>query len=130
MVDNPVVDVGGEVVFRGGGCTGNEVLQISFDGHPIGTIMSDAQGNFAGSISVPPGTAPGVHTLTVKGAVCVLNADIVVRGALAFTGSSSHTTTYVLAGFAAVVVGRVLVVSSRRRRRGVMGRTHHRQLRS
>ena len=102
---------------------GNEVLQVLFDGQFIGTITSDAQGAFAGSISIPQGTAPGVHGLTIKGAVCVLNADITVRGGLAFTGSSSHTTTYVLAGVAAVVVGFVLVVGTRRRHRGVRGRS-------
>ncbi|HEX5586031.1 MAG TPA: hypothetical protein VFZ17_01865, partial [Acidimicrobiia bacterium] len=116
VIENPNVQPGGEAVFRGGGCTGNEVLQVSFDGRPVGTITSDAQGNFAGSISIPPGTTPGAHTLTVKGAVCELNATITVGGALAFTGSSSHTMTYALGGFAAVVVGLVLVVGARRRR--------------
>ena len=53
----------------------------------------------------------------------MLNANINVLGAnLAFTGSSNHTGTYVLAGVAAVVVGLVLVVATRRRRRGVRGR--------
>jgi LPXTG-motif cell wall-anchored protein len=51
----------------------------------------------------------------------VLNATVNVAGALAFTGSSSHTGTYVLAGVAAVVIGFVLVLWSRRRRRGVRG---------
>jgi len=46
-----------------------------------------------------------------------------VAGKLAFTGSSSHTSTYVLGGMAAVVVGMVLVVGSRRRRHGVRGRS-------
>jgi LPXTG-motif cell wall-anchored protein len=45
-----------------------------------------------------------------------------VAGALAFTGSSSNTSTYVLGGIAAVVVGLVLVVGTRRRRRGLRGR--------
>ncbi|MET0628447.1 MAG: hypothetical protein ABW033_08315 [Acidimicrobiia bacterium] len=116
VIENPNPEPGGEVVFRGGGCTGNEVLQVLFDGHPIGTITSDPAGNFAGSISIPLGTAPGIHTLTIKGAVCELNAAITVGGQLAFTGSSSHTTTYVLGGFAAVAIGMVLVFGSRRRR--------------
>jgi LPXTG-motif cell wall-anchored protein len=65
-----------------------------------------------------------VHELSVRGAVCVLNASITVLGAnLAFTGASNHTGTYVLAGFAAVVIGLVLVVGTRRRRRGVRGRS-------
>jgi LPXTG-motif cell wall-anchored protein len=123
VVDNPVVQVGGEVAFSGSGCEANEPLQIFFDGHPIGTISADPSGKFAGSISIPPGTAPGAHSLSVRGANCSFNATITVQGGnLAFTGSSSHTTTYVLGALAAIMVGFVLVVSSRRRRNGVRGR--------
>ena len=122
VVVDPNVDVGGEAVYRGSGCEGGEALQVLFDGHPVGTVNSDAEGNFAGSISIPPGTAPGVHGLTIKGAVCVLDAAINVRGALAFTGASTHTTNYVLV-FAAVSVGLVFVVGTRRRR-SAMGRQH------
>jgi hypothetical protein len=121
-VDDPNVEVAGESAFRGHGCVPNEVLQVLFDHKPIGTIRSDAEGKFAGTLTIPPGTAPGVHLLTVRGSVCVLNANITVRGTavrLAFTGSSSHTSTYVLGGLAAVVVGLVLVVWTRRRRGGV-----------
>jgi LPXTG-motif cell wall-anchored protein len=95
---------------------------VGFDGHPIGTISADASGAFAGSISIPKGTAPGTHLLTVQGTNCSFNATITVAGNLAFTGSSSHTSTYVLAGIAAVVAGMVLVVGSRRRRHGLRGR--------
>jgi hypothetical protein len=124
VVDNPNVDVGGEATFHGSGCLPGETLQVLFDGKLIGTIQSDSQGNFAGSLTIPLGTAPGVHLLTVRGSVCILNADITVLGGrLAFTGSSNHTGTYVLAGLAAVVAGLVLVVGTRRRRRGVMGRS-------
>ena len=123
VVDNPNVQAGGEATFHGAGCVPNEVLQVLFDNKPIGTITSDSQGQFAGTITIPLGTAPGVHLLTVRGSVCVLNANITVLGGrLAFTGSSSHTTTYVLGGIAAVVVGFVLVIGTRRRRRGVRGR--------
>ena len=124
VVDNPNVEAGGEATFHGSGCIPNETLQVLFDGKLIGTIQSDSQGNFAGSLRIPPGTAPGVHLLTVRGAVCILNANInVLGGRLAFTGSSNHTGTYVLAGLAAVVVGLVLVVGTRRRRHGVRGRS-------
>jgi len=123
VVENPNVVVGGKVTFRGSGCASNEPLQVLFDGKQIGTITADAEGAFAGEISIPPGTAPGAHTVTVRGAVCVLNTTINVLGAnLAFTGSSSHTGTYVLGSIAAVVFGAVLIVGSRRRRRGIRGR--------
>jgi FecR-like protein len=126
VVDDPNVEVAGESAFRGAGCVPNEVLQVLFDHVPIGTVASNSQGSFAGTITIPPGTKPGVHLLTVRGAVCVLNANITVRGGavrLAFTGSSSHTSTYVLGGIAAVVVGLMLVVGTRRRRRGLQGRS-------
>ena len=47
VVVDPNVDVGGKAVFRGGGC---EALQVLFDGHPVGTVSCDTEGNFAGSI--------------------------------------------------------------------------------
>jgi LPXTG-motif cell wall-anchored protein len=123
VVENPTVTVGGEAVFRGTGCLPNEPLAVTFDQRSIGTVSADANGAFAGSVSIPKGTAPGTHLLTVQGATCVFSANINVAGNLAFTGSSSHTTTYVLAGFAAVVVGFVLVVGTRRRRHGVRSRS-------
>jgi LPXTG-motif cell wall-anchored protein len=117
VVDNPTTTVGGEVTFHGSGCSANEPLEVLFDGKQIGTITSGPDGTFAGSIKIPVGTAPGAHTLTVRGKVCVLNTTIFVEGELAFTGSSNHTSTYVLGGIAAVIIGSILVVGSRRRRR-------------
>jgi LPXTG-motif cell wall-anchored protein len=120
VVQNPNVDPGGTIAFQGSGCAANEVLAVQFDGATVGSITADPKGNFSGSLSVPPGTKPGEHTLTVRGQVCVLNAMVNVLGAnaaLAFTGSSNHTFTYVLAGISAVMVGAALVVGARRRRR-------------
>ena len=117
----PNVDVGGEVVFQGSGCLPNEPLTVSFDGQQVGSISADTSGAFAGSLSIPKGTSPGAHLLTIQGSSCVLNATVNVAGALAFTGSSSHTGTYVLGGIAAVVGGVILVLWSRRRRRGIRG---------
>lgn len=121
VVENPNAVVGGQVQFRGSGCQANEALAILFDDHPIGTISSDPSGAFAGEIGIPKGTAPGAHLLTVRGSGCVFNATITVAGTLAFTGSSSNTSTYVLVGIAAVVVGLVLLVGTRRRRNGIRG---------
>ena len=118
VVENPTIGVGGTETFRGTGCGPNEVLTVLFDGKVIGTITANAQGAFAGSITIPKDTAQGPHTLTVRGATCELNATITVSGTLAFTGASSHTSTYVLLGMAAVVFGMALVVGTRRRRRG------------
>ncbi|MFI5047416.1 MAG: hypothetical protein ACHQIG_10165, partial [Acidimicrobiia bacterium] len=115
-VDNPNPRVGDEVVFRGRNCGANEQLAVLFDGKPIGSITADAQGNFVGSFVVPVGTAPGAHTITVKGSVCELSVTINVLGPLAFTGAPNDTGTTVLVGVAVLVAGFVLVVGSRRRR--------------
>jgi LPXTG-motif cell wall-anchored protein len=117
-VDDPTISAGGTEVFRGTGCGPNEVLTVLFDGKVIGTITANAQGAFAGSITIPRDTPQGTHTLTVRGSTCELNATITVSGTLAFTGASSHTNTYVLLGIAAIVLGLVLVVGARRRRHG------------
>jgi hypothetical protein len=119
VVENPTVPVGNDVVFRGSGCGANEQLVVLIDGKPSGTITSGPDGTFAGSITIPPGTAPGIHSLTVQGQHCVFNSTIIVQGNLAFTGSSSHTSTYVLGGMTAVIIGSILVVGSRRRRRTI-----------
>jgi LPXTG-motif cell wall-anchored protein len=121
VVNQPNVEVGDQVAFRGSGCVPGETLSVLFDGGQVGTVPSDGGGNFAGSITIPVGTNPGQHLLTVRGSGCELNTVITVAGAqatraLAFTGSSNHTLTYVLAGFAAVMFGGVLVFGTRRRR--------------
>jgi hypothetical protein len=115
VVGTPTVNVGGEIVFKGSGCKPNETLIVTFDGKPVGTLPADANGNFSGSITLPVGTTAGVHTVHVTGTTCDLVFTVTVSG-LAFTGASSHTSTYVLAGATAVVVGSVLIVGSRRRR--------------
>lgn len=119
VVENPTVQVGAEVSFRGSGCAADGVLQISFDGQSIGTIAADASGTFAGSITVPRGTAPGEHALSVRGSNCSFNTTVTVAGSgLAFTGASGHTGTTVLVGIVAIVMGLVFVVGTRRRRHG------------
>ena len=73
----------------------------------------------AGSVTIPQGTSPGDHLLTVRGFACEFNVVVTVVGvaatrSLAFTGSSSHTLTYVLVGVVAVMLGAVFVLGSRR----------------
>jgi FecR protein len=122
VVVNPNVPPGGTVTFSGSGCEANEHLSVLFDGRNVGTLTANAKGEFAGSLTIPHSTAPGHHTLTVRGKTCELSVVINVLGPqaqarpLAFTGSSNHTTTYLLVGAAAVLIGCVLVVGARRRR--------------
>jgi LPXTG-motif cell wall-anchored protein len=119
VVEQPTVS--GEVVFRGSGCAANETLAVLFDGTQIGTVMAGQTGDFAGQVNVPPGTPAGTHVVTIKGATCESTFTVQVAGQLAFTGSSSHTSTFVLAGIAAIVVGTVLILATRRRRRQLYG---------
>jgi hypothetical protein len=116
VVVDPTIQVLGEVAFRVTGCLANEPLTVLFDGRPIGVITADAQGTAAGDVTIPAGTAPGTHDLTVKGATCVASTTVRVLGALAFTGASNDTGTTVLVGISVLAVGLVLVVGSRRRR--------------
>ena len=121
VVDDPNIEVGGEEVFRGSGCRPGEVLTRAVrrgaGGHGAQRPLRAASP--AGSRSRSD-ASPGQHLLTVRGSACELNAVINVLGAqaaaLAFTGASNHTLTYVLVGVAAVAIGSVFVVGSRRRR--------------
>jgi LPXTG-motif cell wall-anchored protein len=118
VIENPTVESARAVRFDGTGCDAGEELGVQLDGSTVGVVTASATGTFSGSLPIPPGAAPGAHTLTVRGRVCVLSATVTVlpASALAFTGSSSHTSTYVLGGIAAIVVGCALVVGARRRR--------------
>lgn len=115
VVDQP--NVAGEVVFRGTGCTANETLTVFFDGKPIGTVVAGQTGDFSGQVNVPAGTPAGAHVVTIQGATCESTFTVDVAGQLALTGSSSHTSTFVLVGITAIVVGIVLLLGTRRRRR-------------
>jgi len=117
VVDQP--NVAGEVVFRGSGCAANEPLTVYFDGTPIGTVTAGQTGDFSGQVNVPPGTAAGTHVVTIQGATCESTFTVDVAGQLAFTGSSSHTSTIVLVGISAIIIGTVLLLSTRRRRRRI-----------
>ena len=83
VVDQTNVQVGGEVAVRGSGCVPGETLSVLFDGAQVGTMPSDSGGNFAGSVTVPAGTNPGQHLITVRGSGCELNAVVTVVGAQA-----------------------------------------------
>ena len=122
VVEPPTV--AGEVVFRGTGCAANEPLTVSFDGKPIGTVTAGQTGDFSGQVNVPAGTASGTHVVTIQGASCVSTFTVDVAGQLAFTGSSSHTSTIVLVGITAVIAGVVLLLATRRRRRQVRAVTN------
>jgi LPXTG-motif cell wall-anchored protein len=115
------VQVGGEVAVSGQGCLPNDLVRIAFNGIPVTTAMTDANGRFATSFPLPPGTTPGVYTIQAGGGTggCTLSATIQVEAAtaarsLAFTGSSSSIPTlWVGAGLVALGAGLVFVARRR-----------------
>ena len=83
----------------------------------VGSLLSDSSGKFAGSLGVPDRHVAGLAPDHGEGlGVLDQTLTINVLGGLAFTGTSNHTSTVVLAGLAALMVGLVLVVGTRRRR--------------
>ena len=63
------VRAGDPVLVTGGGFAANTPLSVYLFSQPslIGTVTSDAAGNFRVVITIPAGTAPGVHTIHVVG---------------------------------------------------------------
>ncbi|MFN8024879.1 MAG: LPXTG cell wall anchor domain-containing protein [Acidimicrobiia bacterium] len=116
----PTVQVGGEVAVSGDSCGPNQPVTIRFNGTPVGTATTDANGHFATSFKVPAGTTPGVYTVTAENEICVLGASVTVQpaaAALAFTGSSSTVPT-LWVGVGLVALGAGLVFVARRRLSG------------
>jgi LPXTG-motif cell wall-anchored protein len=112
------VVVGGAVAVSGTSCGANQEVTITFNGTPVATATTDADGKFTASFDVPSGTTPGVYTVTASNAVCNLAASIQVDPAsatrLAFTGSSSSIPTlWVGAGLVALGAGLVFVARRR-----------------
>ncbi len=71
---------------------------------------------FVGGLLASAASAQATYPITVGGnQVTRVGGIQVSRGSLAFTGSSSHTLTYVLIALGLVAVGLVLVVATRRR---------------
>jgi LPXTG-motif cell wall-anchored protein len=111
---------GGTVTVTGTAPAGSSITVFE-SGTQVATTTANSSGAWSVTVTVTAttdisasfGSAPYPLNActTVSGHVVVAGAVI----ALAFTGSS-HTTTYVLIGVAAFVVGLVLLVAARRRR--------------
>ena len=113
---------GDEVVVSGAGWCPSSTVEIFLDGVSMGTA---AGGHFSTTITIPPGTAPGPHTITVTGldSSCqnpqTVSRTIMVIGGgqqggnLPFTGSNISAGMLIL--FALVTVGAASLVAGRRR---------------
>jgi hypothetical protein len=114
---------GGSVTVSGT-APGNSIVEIFGNTTTkLGQTTSGPTGIFSVAVTIPQSLGSPV-TITI-GAVgygtlpCPGIGDttvVISAGALAFTGSSSHTTSIVLISLGALAVGTMLVIGARRRR--------------
>jgi hypothetical protein len=144
-VPDPITVVGGRVVVTGGNWCPNGTVDIYLDGTILvaNDVPVAADGTFSTTVTIPPGTSPGPHTLTVVGFdsscqgtpveqvrdITVLSgggqgpggggvqaggaAGAPSGGNLPFTGSNISAGMLIL--FALLIVGAVSLVAGRRR---------------
>ena len=128
-VDNTNPSAGDQVNVSGSNWCPGSTVEIFLDGTSVGTAVVDSKGNFSTDITIPAGTPPGPHIITVKGlgfgtgTTCgppqVQSRTITVGGGgqaggnLPFTGSNISAGMLIL--FALIVVGAVSIVAGRRR---------------
>lgn len=120
------VTAGGTVQATGANFRPGEAVSVVLNSDPVllGTITADADGNFAGSVTIPAGTVAGTHTLVFTGAVSGRTVSVTitvrgvvvtvsVKGGLANTGTPAQNIA--LAGLGLVGVGTTLTMVGRRR---------------
>jgi LPXTG-motif cell wall-anchored protein len=119
-----VVNAGDDIVFSGTGWPPNVTLQLAVNGEPIGSVTTDAAGNWSFTYTVPA-NASGTQTATISCGSFVLSTQFTVAGTpaslqtvnpsgtLPVTGSDSLSWAQV--GLALIALGAVLVLLTRRR---------------
>jgi hypothetical protein len=115
---------GKELTLTGSGYAPNSTVSLYIYSTPtlLGTVVTDASGNFSKAVTVPANLAPGGHHLVsagvdANGSPRYLRTDVTVAAAanqLAWTGF--ETMPYVGAGVLAVAAGVGMVLITRRRR--------------
>jgi LPXTG-motif cell wall-anchored protein len=117
-VSSGTVSSGGSVTFCGDGFAPNSEVDIAVDGEVIGTVTTDADGEFCTTVTL---TGAGSHTITgvgvgANGGTRTVTAVVtVVAGGLPRTGSDSILPAIGL-GLALVALGTGLVYGVRRQR--------------
>ncbi len=109
---------------QGTGCPANVTVTIKIGDVVIGTVTSDANGDFTDpNIVLPPSITPGTYTvhalcgdldLTAVLSVNALATTTVAPGTLPRTGTDSGV--WVKIGLSLVAIGGLLVLATRRRR--------------
>lgn len=122
-VDPVSVTPGGTVVLTGTGFPPNSIVPLYFNDELIGQPVTDADGNFTFTYTIPADITSGTFEFSAACGTFILTASITItpvvpptqapQPPLPTTGSSS-TTRVAQAALALLAVGGVLVVSTRR----------------
>jgi LPXTG-motif cell wall-anchored protein len=124
-INTPTTTPCSQVVIKGTGFLPNHEVTITADGVVVGTVMSDANGDFTFTYTVPCNAVDGeiefkandgTNVLTVKVNVVVsgTSATPAPTGTLPKTGSS-NTQNLLRIGVLLIAVGGMVVIATRRR---------------
>ena len=124
-VNDPNPVCGQTVNVTGTGFLPNTLVTITIAGQVVGTVMSDANGNFTFPYTLPVPCVDGEQTIRATDGTNTLLVNInvssttqtTVSGTLPRTGSSDTSLHLVQVGLLLVGVGGILLVATRKRRR-------------
>ncbi|MGZ4730281.1 MAG: hypothetical protein ACXWB2_21410 [Acidimicrobiales bacterium] len=133
-VDRPVVPPCTTVVLTGTGFLPDTLVTITVDGKVIGTVMTDDQGNYTFTYTVPCSEVDGaVLTFTGNDGTNILSVSVTIEaaavsttsttastsstGTLPRTGASDTTMLLIRVSVVLVAVGAILVLATNRRKR-------------
>lgn len=117
------VDAGKTITITGSGYAANTSVTILLYSTPqiLTTVVTDGNGSFTATVTVPAGLAVGQHTLVAAGLApdgtmryVTLPITVTAGGAM-LANTGADVTAPALGGLAAVVVGAGLLVAARRR---------------
>lgn len=124
----PTVSQGGQVTISGQGCAANQTVEFSINGQVIGTTVTDVNGNFTVTLTLPSNLTPGTYTIIgTCGNITMSNTITITGGGNSGQGNQGGTGTTPItgsgltepltrAGIALVLVGGLALAVSRRRR--------------
>ncbi len=124
VIDQTVVPPCTTLTLTGAGFLPNTLVTITANGKVVGTVMSDANGNFTFPYPVPCDAVAGqivfhandgTNDLEVDATVVVQTAT--TTGTLPRTGSSDTTLRLVQGSVLLITMGGILVLATRRRSR-------------
>jgi hypothetical protein len=128
-VNDPTPSCGQTVDVVGTGFLPDTLVTITIGGQVVGTVTSDANGNFTFPYTLPDACVDGEQTIRATDGTNTLLVSITVSsttratatttasGNLPVTGSSGTTLHLVQVGVLSVAIGGILLVATRKRRR-------------